>query len=69
MKEIKIKTEYITMEAALKYSGIASTGGEAKILILNGEITVNGEICSMRGKKLRPGDSFIYNKKDEYLIK
>lgn len=46
------------MDAALKFAGVVSTGGEAKILIAEREIAVNGEICTQRGKKLRPGDRF-----------
>lgn len=58
MKEehIKINTEFIRLDALLKFSGIAETGGEAKLAIQNGEVKVNGEVCAMRGKKLRPGD-------------
>lgn len=68
MKEIKITTEYITLDAALKFSGIASTGGEAKILIANGEIKVNGEICLMRGKKLKTGDLFSGESEDFRVV-
>lgn len=57
-KELKINTEYITLDAALKFSGIAMTGGEAKIMILEENVSVNEEICTMRGKKLRKGDTF-----------
>lgn len=58
MKEetIKISTEFIKLDALLKYAGAVGTGGEAKQLIQDGEISVNGEVCSMRGKKIRPGD-------------
>ncbi len=56
MKRIPITTEYIKLEALLKLSGVADTGGQAKTMIQNGEVTVNGEPCLMRGKKLRPGD-------------
>lgn len=58
MKEehIKINTEFIRLDALLKFAGVAETGGEAKLAIQNGEVKVNGEVCAMRGKKLRPGD-------------
>lgn len=56
MKKIKIKTEYIKLDSALKYAGLTYTGGEAKYAIQNGEIRVNGEVCTMRGKKLKSGD-------------
>lgn len=58
IKELKIKTEYIALDAALKFSGIAQSGGEAKNLILDENVYVNGQICTMRGKKLRRGDIF-----------
>ena len=48
---VKIKTEFIKLDSLLKYSGIAETGGFAKDFIINEEVTVNGEICTMRGKK------------------
>lgn len=56
MEKIKIKTEYIKLDSALKYAGLTYTGGEAKYAIQNGEIMVNGEVCTMRGKKLKSGD-------------
>ena len=58
MKEehIKINTEYIKLDALLKFAGAAETGGEAKQAIQEGEVKVNGQVCAMRGKKLRPGD-------------
>lgn len=55
-RQVKITTEYIKLEALLKFEGLAETGGDAKERIQAGEVTVNGEICTMRGKKLRPGD-------------
>lgn len=55
-QEVKITTEYIKLEALLKFAGITETGGEAKQVIQAGEVKVNGEPCEMRGKKLRPGD-------------
>lgn len=54
--EIKIHTEYIKLQDLLKFAAAVSTGGEAKILIQEGDVTVNGEVCTMRGKKIRPGD-------------
>ena len=55
-EQIKINTEYIKLDALLKFAGAADTGGEAKLAIREGEVRVNGEVCTMRGKKLRPGD-------------
>ncbi len=54
--DIKISTEFIKLDSLLKFSGIAGTGGEAKEIILEKKVTVNGEICTARGKKLRSGD-------------
>lgn len=56
MTEIKIETEFIKLDALLKFANLVSSGGEAKLRIAEGEVRVNGEKCTMRGKKLRPGD-------------
>ena len=56
-KSIEITTEFIKLDQLLKFSGAVMTGGEAKEAVVNGEVTVNGEICTMRGKKIRPGDT------------
>ena len=53
---IKIETPFIRLQDLLKFAGAVETGGEAKLLIQEGEVRVNGEVCTMRGKKLRPGD-------------
>lgn len=53
---IKINEEYIKLQDLIKFAGIVPTGGQAKYLIQNGEILVNGEVCTMRGKKMRDGD-------------
>ncbi len=55
-ERIQIKTEYIKLDQLLKFSGIAETGGDAKDMILDGVVSVNGEPCTMRGRKIRPGD-------------
>ena len=57
--EIKIHTEYIKLQDLLKFAGAVETGGDAKLIIQEGDVTVNGEVCTMRGKKLRPGDRCI----------
>ena len=57
MDSILIHTEYIKLEALLKYAGLAETGGEAKLLIQDGQVSVNGQVCTMRGKKPRGGDT------------
>ncbi|GMQ58610.1 hypothetical protein AN1V17_30050 [Vallitalea sediminicola] len=56
MEEIKIKDEYIKLGQLLKLAGAADSGVHAKILITNGEVTVNGEVETRRGKKLHPED-------------
>lgn len=56
MENVKIHTEYIKLDQLLKYSGICGTGSEAKSLIADEEVRVNGEVCIMRGKKIRAGD-------------
>ena len=56
METIEITTEYIKLQDLLKFAAAVQTGGEAKMVIQEGEVTVNGEVCTMRGKKLRPGD-------------
>ena len=57
MTEIKIETEFIKLDALLKFANLVSSGGEAKIRIAEGEVLVNDEVCTMRGKKLRSGDT------------
>ena len=55
-EKIKIDSEYIKLQDLLKLGGAVETGGQAKVVIQNGDVTVNGEICTMRGKKIRSGD-------------
>ena len=61
MNQIKIKDEYIKLGQALKLSGMVGSGVEAKIVILDGQVLVNGEVELQRGKKLHPGDIFSFN--------
>ena len=56
VEKIGINTEFIKMDSLLKYAGLCMTGGEAKSLIEEGCVLFNGEVCTMRGKKVRPGD-------------
>ena len=58
---IKINTEYIKLDSLLKYVGAAETGGQAKNVIQNGEVLVNGQVCTQRGKKIRVKDMITYN--------
>lgn len=60
METITITTEFIRLDSFLKLSGMVDTGGQAKFVIQNGEVLVNGETCEMRGKKLRGGDTVEY---------
>jgi len=57
---VEITTEFIKLQDAMKYANIVYSGGEAKQLILDEQVLVNGEVCTMRGKKLRPGDKFTF---------
>jgi len=57
---IAIKTEFIKLDALLKYADLVSSGGEAKTLIVDGLVSVNGEVCTMRGKKCRSGDQIRF---------
>ena len=62
METITINTEYIKLDALLKYAAAVGTGGEAKTVIAEGLVTVNGEVCTMRGKKIRPGDRVCFDR-------
>ena len=64
---VVIGTEFIKLESAMKLANILPSGGAAKTEIQGGAVTVNGEICTMRGKKLYPGDRFAY-KGQSYLV-
>ena len=60
MKTILITTEFIKLQDLLKFANLVETGGEAKERVQAGEVTVNGEVCTMRGKKIRPGDDVCF---------
>ena len=64
---VVIHTEFIKLQDAMKYANIVYSGGEAKQMILDGMVIVNGEVCTMRGKKLYPGDQFTFDGQS-YLI-
>ena len=66
-EQIKITTEFIKLQQLLKFSGAADIGSEAKDMIASGIVKVNGEVCIMRGKKLRPGDIAEINAEDIVL--
>ncbi|MDE6501619.1 MAG: RNA-binding S4 domain-containing protein [Ruminococcus sp.] len=62
-ESVKITTEFIKLDALLKFASMVNSGGEAKMLIQNGQILVNDEICTMRGKKIHSGDIVTYGNK------
>ena len=64
---VVISTEFIKLQDALKFANAVPSGGMAKTEIQEGNVLVNGEVCTMRGKKLYPGDKFSFNGQ-EYLI-
>ncbi len=59
-KQIQITSDFIRLDAALKLANAVQTGGHAKMVITEGEVQVNGAICTQRGKKLRAGDCFAF---------
>lgn len=61
MENIGITTEYIKLQDLLKFAAAVQTGGEAKVVIQEGGVTVNGEVCTMRGRKIRPGDDVCFD--------
>jgi ribosome-associated protein len=62
MEIVSIQTPYIKLDALLKFAALVGTGGEAKIAIAEGMVKVNGEVCTMRGKKVRPGDTVEFDR-------
>ena len=58
---VQIRTEFIKLQDLLKFAGAVETGGDAKLIIQEGRVSVNGEVCTMRGKKIRPGDTVAYD--------
>lgn len=60
MNTIEIHTEFIKLQDLLKFANLVESGGMAKECIQNGEVQVNGEVCTMRGKKIRPGDDVLF---------
>ena len=66
--EIKIHTEFIKLQDLLKFAGAVETGGDAKLIVQEGRVSVNGETCTMRGKKLRRGDVVAVDGGGSYSI-
>ena len=67
-QEVKITTEYIKLDQLLKFSGIAENGADAKDMIYSEIVKFNDEVCTMRGKKVRPGDNVTVEFEDETLL-
>ncbi|MCI8420321.1 MAG: RNA-binding S4 domain-containing protein [Oscillospiraceae bacterium] len=64
METIQITTEFIKLQDLMKLADLVGSGGEAKVLILDGQVSVGGEICLQRGRKLRPGDVMTFRGRD-----
>lgn len=69
MEKIEISTEFIKLDALLKFAALCGTGGEAKYCIAEGMVKVNGEICTQRGKKIYPGDIVTFADNEMEIIK
>ena len=67
--EIKVHTEFIKLQDLLKFAGAVETGGDAKLIIQEGRVKVNGEVCTMRGKKLRSGDRASIDGETELVVR
>ena len=65
---IQIHTEFIKLQDQRKFAGAVETGGDAKLIIQEGRVAVNGEVCTMRGKKLRPGDRAVIDDETELVV-
>ena len=68
-EKVLITTEFIKLDSFLKYAGLTDTGGQAKEMVLEGMVKVNGEVCTMRGKKMRPGDRCILDNELVLVVK
>ncbi len=67
-ERVTITTEYIKLDQLLKFAGVAMTGADAKDMILSEMVEVDGEVCTMRGKKMRPGDFCTVYFEDETVV-
>ncbi len=68
VEKVTLKTEFIKLDQLLKFANAAESGGMAKEMILDGIVLVNDEVCTMRGKKIRPGDSVLVDFEDEGFL-
>ena len=69
MEKITIDTDFIKLDSLLKFAAAVGTGGEAKQAIAEGLVKVNGEVCTMRGKKLRDGDRVNFQNMEFEIVK
>lgn len=67
-EQVQIHTEFIKLQDLLKFAGAVETGGDAKLIIQEGRVQVNGETCTMRGKKMRPGDIAVIDQELELTV-
>ncbi len=67
-EKIAIKEEFIRLDSAMKLASLVVTGGHAKIVIQDGEVKVNGEVCTMRGKKLHKGDTVEFENRGFMIV-
>lgn len=68
MEQIKITTEFIKLDQLMKYANMVQSGGEAKMLVAQGLVLVNGDICTQRGKKIRQGDKIEFDGNEYEII-
>ena len=69
MEKISISTEFIKLDSLLKYAAVTGSGGESKYIISEGMVSVNGEVCTMRGKKIYPGDRVEFSGIELEIVK
>lgn len=69
LEKISIHTDFIKLDAMLKYAAAVGTGGEAKLVIAEGMVEVNGEVCTTRGKKLHAGDKVKFQETEFEIVK
>lgn len=69
MEKVSIGTEFIKLDSLLKYASVTGSGGESKYVISEGMVSVNGDVCTMRGKKIYPGDKVEFSGIEIEVIK
>ena len=68
MEKISIHSEFIKLDSLMKYAAMVGSGGEAKTVIAEGMVRVNGEVCTMRGKKIYPGDTVSFDRYEVEIV-